>query len=324
MKSKYQEKERKRVVKMLKEKRPIFYGGKGGEIFMRSKRDFVLTENEKNFFEPIKKNAIEYFDKNNVTWWGGKKSTGHLLSSQIACVNHLFAIRNDKTSVLALLKMVSEDFVDVYKIETDNFQSGYIQFEAVSDNDYLNEGQSTRGSNCTSVDALVFAKHKEGSKWLIPIEWKYTEHYENSNKATEGCKTNPEKCKGKERRRRYTSLINTSKQLKSAEHSVYYFEPFYQLMRQTLWVEQMVENKERETLKAENYLHIHVIPSENKDLLDRAYKCSGLSMETTWKNHLVDKSKYVIISPDFFLKNIDKEKHNDLYNYLNERYWKNE
>jgi hypothetical protein len=324
MKSIYQEKQRERAIKLLKDKSPIFYGGKGGEMFMRSERDFVLIDNEKNLFEPIKSNAIEYFDKNNIAWWGGKNPTGHLLSSQIACLNHLFAIRNDKISVLGLLKTVSEDFVDVYKIETDKFQRGYIQFEAVSDNDYLNEGQSTRGSNCTSVDVLVFAKYKDGSKWLIPIEWKYTEHYDNLNKATEGCKTNPDKCKGKERERRYTDLINASKQLKNDEHYIYYFEPFYQLMRQTLWAEQMIENKERETLKAENYLHIHVIPSENKDLLDKKYKCSGLDMETTWKNHLIDKDKYVIISPKDFLKNIDKEKYSDLYNYLNERYWKSE
>ncbi len=324
MKSEYQEKQRKRAIRLLKDENPIFYGGNGGQMFMRSERDFVLVENEKNIFEPIKTKAIEYFEKNNIAWWGGKKPTGHLLSSQIACINHLFAIKNDKNAVLRLLETVSNDFVDVYNIETDEFLSGYIQFEAVSDNDYLNEGQSTRGSNCTSVDALIFAKHKNGSKWLIPIEWKYTEHYENLNKATEGCKTNPEKCKGKERQRRYTDLINASKQLKSEDHFVYYFEPFYQLMRQTLWAEQMVANKEKERLKADNYLHIHVIPSENKDLLKKEYKCSGLDMETTWKNHLIDKDKYIIISPKNFLGNLNKGKYSDLYNYLNERYWKND
>ncbi len=324
MKSKYQEKQRERAVRLLKEGNSIFYGGDGGKMFMRSERDFVLTENEKNFFEPIKEKAIEYFDKNNIAWWGGKKPTGHLLSSQIACINHLFAIRNDEDAVLGLLKIVSEDFVDVLKIETDNFLSEYIQFEAVSDNDYLNEKQSTRGSNCTSVDALIYAKHKNGSKWIIPIEWKYTEHYGNLNKAIEGCNANTDNCKGKERQRRYTDLINNSKQLKSDDHFVYYFEPFYQLMRQTLWAEQMVTNKEKETLKADNYLHVHVIPSENKDLLKKEYKCSGFDMETTWKNHLVDKKKYVIISPKDFLANLNKEKYIDLYNYLNERYWKND
>ena len=323
MKSIYQEKERERVTKLLNDNNPIFYNGKGGKIFMHSERDFVLTENEKNIFEPIRKDVIEYFKENNISWWGGKKPTGHLLSSQIACINHLFAIRNDKTAILGLLSSVSQDFIDVFEIETDEVQKGFIQFEAVSDNDYLNEGQSTRGSNCTSVDALIYAKHKDGSKWIIPIEWKYTEHYDNQNKATEGCSKNPDNCKGNERKRRYTELINSSKQLKSDDHYVYYFEPFYQLMRQTLWAEQIIKNKEKETIKADNFLHLHIIPSENKDLLEKKYKCSGFNMETTWKNHLIDKNKYIIISPQNFLKNIDTDKYSELYKYLTIRYWNN-
>ncbi len=66
MKSEYQEKQRECAVRLLKDGNPIFYGGNGGKMFMRSERDFVLTENEKNFFEPIKEKAIDYFDKNNL------------------------------------------------------------------------------------------------------------------------------------------------------------------------------------------------------------------------------------------------------------------
>ena len=322
MKSNYQEAQRERAVMLLTGKNPVFYGGIGGKYFMRSSRDFVLTDSKKNFFEPIRDEAIEYFKKNEITWWGGKNPTGHILSSQIACVNHLYALRNDKDAVLRLLKYISPDFEDVIKIETDKYFHGYIQFESVSDNDYLNEGQSTRGSNCTSVDALIFAKHKDGSKWLIPIEWKYTEYYENFNKATEGCRKNPEKCKGKERKRRYTDLINESKQLKSENHYCYYFEPFYQLMRQTLWAEQMVNNNSRESLQADNYLHLHLIPSENKDLLNNKYKCSNSDMESTWRKHLINKKKYQIISPKKNFTNVDKEKYKDLIDYLTERYWK--
>ena len=88
------------------------------------------------------------------------------MSSQIACLNHLFQLRNDKSAVLTILKNISPDFIDVLQIDTDKFLPAYIQFEAVSDNDYLNEGQSTRGSNCTSIDALIFAKHKNYSNSL--------------------------------------------------------------------------------------------------------------------------------------------------------------
>jgi hypothetical protein len=321
MESLYQESQRIKVVKLLKEESPIFYGAKGGKYFMTKNRDFVITDYKKNFFKPIEGNAIKYFSENGIAWWGGKKPTGHLLSSQIACVNHLYPLRDDKKAVLALLQSVSTNFVDVLKIETDKYDSAYIQFESVSDKDHLNEKQSTRGSNCTSVDALVFAVHKDGSKWLIPIEWKFTEHYSNQNKATEGAKKDPVNCKGEVRKKRYTDLINQSKQLKGENHKCYYFEPFYQLMRQTLWTEQILSHKEFETIKADNFMHLHIIPEDNADLLKKEYKCSGENMETTWKNHLVDKDKYVIISPEKLLSNIDSKKYGDLVKYLTTRYW---
>jgi len=321
MKSIYQEKQRERAVRLLKESNPIFYGAEGGKYFKTKNRDFVITDSSKNFFEPIKDSAVQYFNKNGIAWWGGKEPTGHLLSSQIACINHLFPIRNDKQAVLDLLKSVSEDFIDVLEIKTDKYDSAFIQFESVSDKDYLNEKQSKRGSNCTSVDALIYASHKNGTKWLIPIEWKFTEHYGNQNKATEGFKKDPVNCKGKVRRERYTDLINQSQQLQSENHYCYYFEPFYQLMRQTLWAEQILAHKDTEIIKADNYLHLHVIPKGNKDLLKKEYKFSDEDMETTWKNNLIDKEKYIIISPNEFFSNIDSEKYKDLISYLKERYW---
>lgn len=320
MASKYQDAERARVEHLIKSENPVFYGGKAGKYFMTKNRDFVLQENLKNLYAPICNGALEYFKFNSISWWGGSRPTGHILSSQIACINHLFQIRLDKSAVLTILKNVSNDFVDVFEINTDKHLPAYIQFEAVSDNDYLNEGQPTRGNNCTSVDALIYAKHKDGSRWIIPIEWKYTEHYNNQNKATEGFKKDPLNCKGEKRKNRYTDLINNSKQLINIDHSCFYFEPFYQLTRQTLWAEQMIKNKDLETIKADNYLHIHVIPSENKDLLNKQYKCSGLEMETTWRKLLKDQTKYQIIAPSKLLNGIDSLKYKDLLHYLKVRY----
>ena len=61
MKSTYQENQRERAIKLLRENNPVFYGGTGGKYFLRSERDFVLTDFNKNFFEPIKNEAIDYF-----------------------------------------------------------------------------------------------------------------------------------------------------------------------------------------------------------------------------------------------------------------------
>jgi hypothetical protein len=93
-------------------------------------------------------------------------------------------------------------------------------------------------------------------------------------------------------------------------------------MRQTLWAEQLVKNSVIETIKAENYLHVHVIPSDNKDLLYKIYKCSQTDMKTTWEKQLKDKSKYIIISPEKLLtKSLSNIKYNELKNYLTKRYW---
>lgn len=83
--------------------------------------------------------------------------------------------------------------------------AAYIQFEAVSDTDYLNEGNLKRGSNCTSIDALIYGMHRDGRKIIFPIEWKYVESYGNENKA--------EGDRGKTLKARYTDLIYRSTQL---------------------------------------------------------------------------------------------------------------
>jgi hypothetical protein len=321
MASLYKEAQRLKSINLIKDNNPVFYDGRAGKIFRRQPRDFVLKENLKNLFAPIRSDVIEYFRKNRISWWGGSTPPGHVLSSQVSCLNHLFRIRNDKDAVLTILQNVSNDFKDVLPIHTDNFASAFIQFEAVSDYDYLNEGNPTRGNNCTSIDALIYAVHKDGSNWLIPIEWKYTEFYNNQNKATEGCNDDPINCKGEVRKKRYTELINNSRQLKSDTHYCYYFEPFYQLMRQTLWAEQMVENRVNERIKAANFLHLHVIPSENFDLLEKKYKCSGKGMETTWRNQLRDQLKYLIVIPEKLLSELNNETYRDLLEYLSVRYW---
>jgi len=334
MASKYQETERTKAENLIKSGSPVFYGGLAGKYFRTKNKDFVLQDNKKNIFAPIYNDVIEYFKNNSVSWWGGKNPTGHVLSSQIACLNHLFQIRNDKIAVLTILKNISTDFIDVFQIDTDKFLPAYIQFEAVSDYDYLNERQPTRGNNCTSIDALIYAKHKNGKKWLIPIEWKYTEFYNNADKSIEDSDKKTvghvkgDEAKGKERLNRYCynskgRLIDNSNYLKTLnqyKNSVYFFEPFYQLMRQTLWAEQMIKNKDLETIQADNYLHVHVIPSENTDLLNKVYKRSGLDMETTWRKQLKNQTKYQIVTPSKLLNAIDPLKYKDLLNYLKTRY----
>jgi len=322
MPSKFQEIQRSKAISLINAGSNVFEGAIGGKMYRAKNRDFILLDNNKNLYSPIREEVVKYFKGNGISWWAGFEPTGHVLSSQIACLNHLFLIRHDIQAVSSLLKIINPDLIEPLLIETDKFSPAYIQFETVSDRDHLNELSSTRGSNCTSIDALIYAKHKNGSNWLIPIEWKYTEFYNNQNKATEGFIKDPIDCKGEVRKKRYNNLIVNSSQLKSNNIGWFYYEPFYQLMRQTLWVEQMIKFKTQETIKADDYMHIHVIPDGNADLLKKTYKCSGLDMERTWRSLLKDQSKYKILTPQYLMTGLlSISKYQALVDYLRIRYW---
>lgn len=308
----------------------IFDGDRGYGYFCGKRRAFVLEDGTKNLYGPIRTFAVKYFMENGISWWKGSSPSGHILSSQIACLNHLFTIRTDKDAVLAMLNGVRNEFVDVLPLHCDVAPQGYVAFEAVSSNDNLNERQTTRGSNCTSVDALVLARHANGKKWLVPIEWKYTESYLDQDKSREGYKSSDqglesdaEIYKGLERMHRYNDLITASSQLKTlAEYcgSIYYQEPFYQLMRQTLWAEQIIKRGDRKLYGVDYFLHIHIIPSRNEALLQRIYKVSGKNMEDSWRDMLEDQSKYVIVDPERLMLPV-KDRYPDLQEYLKIRYW---
>lgn len=305
----FKELEYKRVENLINDSN-VFYGDKGNGVFKKKSYPFILDNNINNLYEPIRNEVLEYFEQNNVAWWGGKL-TNHPLSSQVACLNHLFPIRNDKEAVLSIIQQVLPEIVDVLPITTDKYLTAYIQFESVSDVDHLNEQNTTRGANCTSLDALILGKHKDGRNILFPIEWKYVEAYGNEDKGI-----------NETRRSRYDGLINKSEQLKpTLNNKVYYYEPFYQLMRQTLWAEQMVIHKAIEPIKADDYIHLHIIPTNNKDLLQKKYLISGKGMEETWRECIKDQNKYRIIEPEILIKNIDSNKYEELNNYLKERYW---
>lgn len=310
--------------------KPNLFGGTSGGGKFRGKEYLHILKNGKcNLYAPVIEDAIKYFKENGIGWWGGRKGipTGNILSSQIACLNHLFAIRNDAESVLAILNGVKNEFTEVLPIPSDK-KPAYIAFEVISDIDHLNEKVSSRGSHCTSIDAFIYARHKSGTLWLVPIEWKYTEFYYNKDKSKEDRKGEAKGTngKGKVRMERYNGLITSSKQLISLEDyqgSIYYYEPFYQLMRQTLWAENVIKHKAEERLKADDFLHIHVIPSENDELLKNAYKVSsGKEMEESWREMIIDQGKYIIVDPEKLLQPVCS-KYPELVEYLRLRYWNN-
>ena len=310
----YRESEREKVVRI----RDHFFNDPGGGIYKNEPRPFVLINPEKNLWKEICKETIKYFDVNRVVWWpGSEKPSGHLLSSQISCLNHLFYFRNDKGAALKLLQNINSDFTDVCA----DFENRYIGFEVVSKNSYLGEvtagAKQTRGANCTSVDAMMTGILKSGKKIQVLIEWKYTEYYPEEDKSSG--------TSGKTRKSRYDALIDdkNSPIKRTVSINNFYFEPFYQTMRQTLLAWKMIENKSSE-LNADDWLHIDIIPENNLSL--RYFVPSPnfikIGTEEAWKSQLNEPEKYRIVTPQKLLQPfIFDRKYRGLINYLNYRYW---
>jgi len=175
-------------------------------------------DGKNNLYSKIQLQVITYFENNDIAWWGddNKYPTGHLLSSQIQCLNFLFALRNDKNAILKLARLFDEEFDDILPTIIDK-EEGYISFEFIYENEkLLNEIEegAKRGEFCTSIDAFIIGLKKD-KKVLIPIEWKFTESYlKCENKALE-------LNKGKTRQDRYNHIIQQSKQLKRTENPEY-------------------------------------------------------------------------------------------------------
>ena len=283
---------------------------KKGKSSIVSDLDFILLPEDSptNLYSNIRQSSQEYFSHHDISWWrqeeDGYFPTGHLVSSQIHCLNHLFALRTDKDAVkLIIEKATGMQFDEVLPSLIDNDEHSYISFEFALDNDKLlgeNDKGWKRGTLCTSIDVMIMAR-KGNKKWLIPIEWKYTETYSETDKTNE------------KRIERYAHLIKSSGQLQVPDngiaHSIYFIEPYYELMRQTLLCEQLIRSG-----YADDFFHINIIPSEHTELRK--------AVATGFIPMLNDETKFKIIDPKDFLVPI---KENNLYpeliDYLEKRYW---
>ncbi|MDR1545759.1 MAG: hypothetical protein LBU12_03410 [Deltaproteobacteria bacterium] len=302
----YVDSQRKRAIQLVEG--GFFEGDPGGAMFKGTPQRHVLQSGLFNLYPDIRTNAIEYFEKNDISWWFGSRPNGHTLATQTACLNHLFPLRQDKKAVLNLLKTFSNEFTDVFTIPEK--LEGFIQFESLGANaNHLKEGFSSRGVNCTCLGALIIAKRKSGRRVLIPIDWVYTESYRHDDKSLGN--------KGASRKARYLSLIENSNFLNEDALNYVWFEPFFRLMKQTVLAEQIIVHQDP-GYEADDLLFLHVVPSENEQFLG-AYRSSGKSMLETWKSCLVNPEKYVLIDPSKLWSR--QEKRAVLAQYLKHRYW---
>jgi hypothetical protein len=310
----YAEKQKERAIKL----RDGLFGDPGGGVFhIKDRRSgeiiafnlpVVLSNYKLNLWEHIRDDAVDYFSKYDIDWHkdiGNEPQEGpegHLLSSNIACINHLFLLRQSPDLAALVLRNIDNRITNAEIVD-----DGYIEFEKMGgkDDNPLKEKspQRKRGSKSTSVDALMVGKKHDGKNILILIEWKYTETYPN------------QKCKfiaKNDYHKNYLDLLqDTDCPVKSPKDIMkLFFDPYFQLMRQTLLGWKMVKLSE---YNCDEYIHLHIVPHGNTELRK---DCA------VWKTLLKEPEKYRIIAPDELLNPLTNEKNTEeLLKYLKLRYW---
>jgi hypothetical protein len=298
----YIEQQRQKAI----EQRDVLFHDPGNGIYRDKEREFVLSDPKLNLWEGIREGAIRYFMQNDIVWWpGSTKPTGHLLSSQVACVNHLFPLMKNPYLAAPVLRQAIPDLTGALR-----FDCGYVEFEAVGERNYLGERSHQRGANSTSIDALMIGVKEDDTRILIGIEWKYTESYPSKSKYIPA------------RADIYDPLIMASDSPINVEDpACLYYEPFYQLMRQLLLLSEMVKAEE---YSCTDFIHLHVIPEGNDALLNKNTSpgLSGADLCTAWRSVLKEPEKYVVISPEKLLApSAEAYDMPSLYGYLDKRYW---
>jgi hypothetical protein len=206
-----------------------------------------------NLSPAIRDIATRYF-ANRIAW---HTHANHALSSQICCLNFLMPLA-ERPALLARLVARALAIPEPEMLCVEEGPDGrpwFVGFEW-NGQDYLGEsrnGVRMRGANCTSADAVVRFRNGARIEMLL-IEWKYTERY--------GARIPP---KGNQTRSdRYRELAfhpngpiqdNFSLTLEN-----FFYEPFYQLLRQQMLAFQMQEARER---AADRVRVLHISPAAN-------------------------------------------------------------
>jgi hypothetical protein len=278
-----------------------------------------------NLHDHVFASALAYFDSHEIAWWSSdeerqerkrlglshKLPTGHLNSSQIACVNHLEPARVDREVALAVARNIEPRVSEV----RESGEGGYLAFEWIGKREYLNEpGTFVRGANVTSLDALMRVTLDDGALALLVIEWKYLESYPAKSVATSDG--------GTDRVAIYRKLMEAADSpLAPGDPERLFHEPYYQLARQTLLAARAIADLD--TPETE-WLHIHVIPEGNVALRRRVTEAAplllGKTLEETWRSALKAPERYRVLAPSDVVPSDTGDDWKEWRQFLAERY----
>jgi hypothetical protein len=268
--------------------------------------------------------TLAYFAKHKIKWWTSRWDvgrpqlgpddvglpTGHLNSSQTAAVNHLEPARLDPQVARVVLANVQPSLEEPLAVE----DGGFVAYEWIGERNYLLEpGSRTRGAQVTSLDALMCGQRADGHRVLVAFEWKYLESYGPKPRAISSRKT--------DRVAIYRPLLeHPDCPIVIDDPSHLFYDPYEQLMRQTLLAWQMVEHSE---LGATYWIHVHVVPEENLALRGRsgaAPNLVGQTMGEAWQSVLKDAGRYRLMTGTDLLAGIPTDAWGDWRQWLRNRY----
>lgn len=121
---------------------------------------------EKAYYPPVAAAILHMLQDQDIAL---HNESLNLKSSQTACFNFLFPLRQDLDLAAAVFRRLLPGLVDVSAVEFE--YTGPLEATL-----WMGEPPGGgRGRNRTSVDAVVFWRDAQGKKRITLIEWKYTE-----------------------------------------------------------------------------------------------------------------------------------------------------
>ena len=236
---------------------------------LRNSHLLAVGREEENLYRGIQgpDGAIAFFGQRAIKWWRSSRSgddfqedgpTRNMASSQVACVNFLLPLAGIPGALAAALRTLDSDVRAVVDIRHEGRVSP-VEFEWLGIPRSL-EGGRIRGSQNTSVDGFVIAETTAGRRRAYLLEWKYVEHYLSNRPSFKG-----EGKQGETRRRRYTEPFyapySSFDPEASPELEDFFYEPFYQIMRQRLLADRMAHRRELDIDEAKVVV---VVPEGNQ------------------------------------------------------------
>lgn len=308
----YLEDQKRKVIAL----RDNYFKDPGGGIYDNIPSEYVLIDRTLNIWSGIREDVIDYFTQNSIAFWDSvNEPSGNLLSSQIACLNHLFFMRQREDIATAILQNLDTKVSRAVRIMKNDSESGFVIFEENGQANYLNERSRIRGGHATSLDAIMVGELKDGSLKLFVFEWKYAEYFNGGSKINEE--------KGEVQLKTYKPFLDDPfSPLKPCSLEGLFTEPYYHLMRHTLLMDQMVRANE---YGVTDYLHVHVVPSLNIELLrsnPALPQLPGFTLNEAWSKLLKEPGKYISIDPKDLLEPAQYcQDTGSIMSYLQMRYW---